>query len=96
MGAENRYQLYLFIKEAINNAVKYSEASVLELTVKEDASLLKITISDNGNGFNVENVKRGHGLNNMQKRADELNAVFKIQSGPADGASISLILKITQ
>lgn len=93
--AENRYQLYLFCKEAINNTVKYSEASLLELVVKESNSLLEITISDNGKGFNAENIKRGNGLDNMQKRADELAAEYVIQSKPGAGCLITLKVKIT-
>jgi signal transduction histidine kinase len=68
----------------------------LELTVKESNQLLEITISDNGKGFDVENIKRGNGLANMQKRADEVNADFNIQSKPGEGALITLKVKITQ
>ena len=96
LPTENHYQLYLFCKEAINNAVKYSEAGLLELTVKESNHLLEISISDNGKGFDIENVKRGNGLNNMHKRADELGADFDIQSKTGAGSLISLKLKITQ
>jgi signal transduction histidine kinase len=96
LPAENGYQLYLFIKEAINNAVKYSEASLLELNVKGNRDLLEITISDNGKGFDVASVKRGNGLDNMQKRADELGGDFDIQSKPGAGCLISLKVKITQ
>lgn len=96
LPAENRYQLYLFCKEAINNAVKYSDAGLLELTVKESNQLLEITISDNGKGFDVESVKRGNGLDNMQKRANELGADFSMQSKPGDGCLISIKVKITQ
>lgn len=96
LPSENRYQVYLFAKEAINNAVKYSEAGLLELTVKENYNLLEITISDNGKGFDTENIKRGNGLVNMQKRAEELGADFNFQSKPGTGCLISLKLKITQ
>ncbi len=91
-----RKNLYMVCKEAINNAVKYSEASLLELTVEESNKLLQITISDDGKGFDADAVKRGNGLNNMQKRADELGADFNIQSKPGAGCLISLKVKITQ
>jgi signal transduction histidine kinase len=96
LPAENRYQLYLFIKEAINNAVKYSDAGLLQLTVKEISQHLELTISDDGKGFDADSVKRGNGLNNMQKRVDELGADFNIQSKPGAGCLISLKVKITQ
>jgi signal transduction histidine kinase len=96
LPAENRYQLYLFCKEAINNAVKYSGANLLKLTVKESNQLLLVNISDDGKGFDFESIKRGNGLDNMQKRADELNADFNMQSKPGGGCLISLKVKITQ
>ena len=53
-----------------------------------------------GNGFgiilDIDVVKRGNGLSNMQKRADELGADFNIQSEPGAGCLISLKVKITQ
>ena len=96
LPVESRRNIYLFCKEAINNAVKYSEANLLELTVEESNKLLQITISDNGKGFDAETVKKGNGLYNMQKRADELGADFNIQSKPAADCLISLKVKITQ
>jgi two-component system, NarL family, sensor histidine kinase UhpB len=96
LPVESRRNIYLFCKEAINNAVKYSEAGLLGLTVKENSNLLEVIISDNGKGFDVESVKRGNGLDNMQKRADELGADFNIQSKHCEGCVVSLKLKITQ
>ncbi len=76
----NRYQLYLLAKEAINNAVKYSNATVLELIIKNDKNNLIVSIKDNGKGFNTQTAKIGNGLINMQKRANELNANLTIIS----------------
>jgi signal transduction histidine kinase len=96
LSVENRRNMYLFCKEAINNAVKYSGATLLNLTVKESNHLLEISISDNGKGFDADSVKRGNGLDNMQKRATELGAAFNLQSKPGEGCSITLQVKITQ
>lgn len=96
LSVESRRNIYLFCKEVINNAVKYSEAGLLELSVKENNHMLEITISDNGKGFDIESVKRGNGLDNMQKRADELGGHLNIQSKPGAGCQVSLKLKITQ
>ncbi len=95
LPAQQRYQVYLFVKEAINNSVKYGDASLLQLTVKEDKQSLEITINDNGKGFDLDTTKRGNGLNNMQKRADELGADFTIRSNLKAGTLISLKVKIT-
>ena len=95
LPVESRRNIYLFCKEGITNAVKYSEATLLQLTIKEDNQFLDITISDNGKGCNIETVRRGNGLNNMEKRADELGADFSIQSEAGEGCLITLKVKIT-
>jgi len=95
LPVENRRNIYLFCKEAINNAVKYSNATQLELTVKEIDGKLEFSVSDNGKGFDAVMVRRGNGLENMQKRADEIGAKLVLQSKANEGASVSLRCQIT-
>jgi signal transduction histidine kinase len=93
LPAEYRYNIYLFCKEAINNAAKYSLAGLLEMTVKQYDNLLKIAVYDNGKGFDAAAVKRGNGLNNMQKRAEEMGAAFNLQSTVDKSTVITLTVK---
>ncbi len=95
LPVENRRNIYLFCKEAINNAVKYSNASALELTVKQVNGLLEFTVTDNGKGFDAVMVRRGNGLENMQKRANEIGAKLLLQSKENEGASVSLQCKVS-
>lgn len=92
---EHRRNIYLFCKEAINNAVKYSNASMLDLTIRESGDQIEFSLTDNGKGFDAATVKRGNGLNNMQKRADEIGGLFTIRSKHQEGSSLSLQIKIT-
>ncbi len=95
LPVESRRNIYLFCKEAINNAVKYSNATILGLIVKEVDGKLEFSVSDNGKGFDAVMVRRGNGLENMQKRADEIGAKLILQSKENEGASVSLQCKIT-
>jgi len=95
LPVENRHNIYLFCKEAINNAVKYSNASLLELSVCHYDHVIEFTIKDNGKGFDMATVTKGNGLINMQKRADEAAAILSVQSAPQRGTLISLQCKIT-
>ncbi len=90
-----RRNIYLFCKEAINNAVKYSGGKQLDLIIKETDGNLEFTVIDNGKGFDEVMVRRGNGLENMQKRADEIGAKLILQSKENEGASVSLQYKIT-
>lgn len=92
---EVRRNIYLFCKEAINNAVKYSNGTLLEMAIKSANGKLEFSICDNGKGFDIATVKRGNGLDNMQKRADAIGAVFNMQSRQEAGSSLSLQIKIT-
>ena len=92
---EHRYYIYLVAKEAINNAVKYSNASLLELKVKEIAGMLEIAISDNGAGFIMDDIKKGNGLDNMEKRMEEIGAAYNLYAKPGEGCKVSIQLKIT-
>jgi ligand-binding sensor domain-containing protein/signal transduction histidine kinase len=92
---ESRRNIYLFCKEAINNAVKYSNGTLLQLTIKEANNTLEFSVSDNGKGFDAVMVRRGNGLDNMQKRADEIGAKLALQSKKEEGCLVSMQFKIT-
>jgi signal transduction histidine kinase len=96
LPVESRRNIYLFCKEALNNAVKYSDAGLIELMMKElDHKKIELSISDNGKGFDTTAVKKGNGLVNMQQRAADVNGVFLLISSPGHGTTVSLVCKIT-
>ena len=95
MSMDKRRNIYLLCKEAINNAAKYSNASLFELRIKDYDHSLEFLIKDNGKGFVVETVKKGNGLESMQKRAAEMGAKFHLESAPGQGTIISVQCKIT-
>lgn len=93
---ESRRNIYLFCKEAINNAVKYSNASLIEFTIKDlDHNKISVVITDNGAGFNAATVKKGNGLINMEQRAEKVNGNYALESEPGQGTRVSLVCKIT-
>lgn len=89
LPVEIRHNIYLLCKEAINNAVKYSNASVLELNTNYSHHFVEFTIKDNGKGFDITTIKKGNGLTNMRNRAKEINAKLCVKSAPLQGTIIS-------
>jgi len=64
--------LYRTIQEAVNNAIKYANATVISINAKQVENQLKIIIQDNGIGFDEATIQKGNGLQNMQKRIEEI------------------------
>lgn len=91
---EARKNIYLIFKEAINNSFKYSQAGSISLSIKTEKPNLEFILEDDGAGFDIETVKRGNGLNNMQSRANEIGAVINLHSFPGNGTRLSLTYRL--
>lgn len=89
-----RRNVYLIFKEALTNAVRHSCASLITVVCAVKGSTLELRIEDNGKGMVLTEVpaatKRGHGLRNMRKRAEEIACELFIQSNQGKGTSIVL------
>ena len=88
-----RRNFYLIFKEAVNNVAKYSGASNAFVMIWNRDTNLKMTIRDDGNGFEINGMKAGNGLLNMQQRAGMMNARFNLESIPGKGTTIELEFK---
>ena len=84
--------LYLIFKEAVNNISKYSKGNKVQITMYSDNSNFKFTIHDNGVSHNSLK-KTGHGLRNMQMRAQKMHGRVDISN--QDGFKITLTGKLT-
>lgn len=84
--------LYRTIQEAVNNAIKYADATEVSVQVQPNANGIAIDISDNGKGFDLDTIDLGNGIVNMQKRIEEIGGVFKIQSEITKGTQITISL----
>ncbi len=92
---KQRKNLYLFFKEAINNAAKYSCAQKILVRISKKDHHIEMNVTDNGKGFNTSGVFNGNGMNTFKKRAEEINGEFKITSHINEGTTAQLKFKIT-
>ncbi len=83
--------IHRIIQEAINNSLKHAHPKQIKVDVKQNFDKLQIEISDDGNGFDYQNVTKGYGLINMQKRAHEIGGELVIQSVEKKGTTVCLI-----
>lgn len=85
-----RKNMILIVKEAMNNIVKYSNASNVKLSLKQINTGFLLTIKDNGIGMVLdEKINTGNGLANIKMRMAELEGTCNIVSEPYKGTEIS-------
>ena len=79
ISSEKRNEVYLTIKESLNNIIKHSKADIANLRIEVKNNILIFEVSDNGIGF--QNHKTiGLGIKNMRKRVEKLGGKFLINS----------------
>lgn len=77
---DKRRNIFLSLKETLNNVLKHSDASKLSIAIEINAKL-KIQVSDNGKGIDKENIRRfGNGLKNIAKRMEIIGGTFDIRN----------------
>jgi signal transduction histidine kinase len=91
---EHRQGIYLIMKEAINNLVKYAEAGKAIIKADSAGQFLKVEISDDGKGFRDEKLRSGNGIVNMKSRAEGMGATLLLDSTPGKGVTVILTLKM--
>ena len=82
--------IYRTIQEGVNNSIKYANASMIAINVKMVKAQTKITIQDNGSGFDEATIIKGNGIQNMQKRIEEIGGKFNLISNIGQGTTINI------
>ena len=96
LGVQTRHNLFMAVKEALNNAAKHSAASEIWLRIRFDSGQLTIAVEDNGHGFDATRKGvAGNGLPNLRKRLAEIGGHCEIASQPGRGCQIHLLLPMS-
>ncbi len=88
LNMEQRKNLYLIFKEAINNAAKYAACKNIFVEMIRHHNQIILKIVDDGIGFSFDKIKLGNGLENINKRAKDLKGEIKIESKENAGTTI--------
>lgn len=86
--------VFLATQEALANVARHAKASQVKLSLLIEIGQVELLIADNGRGFNAGDHARhiGHGLANMQARAEELRGAFNLHTAPGQGTIVALRL----
>lgn len=90
---EQRRNLYLVYKEALNNIAKHAQANQAYCVIFKQHNTLHIQISDNGKGFDTEQIFEGNGLNNFKSRSQEESLQVSVTSGIGKGTVVEILIE---
>jgi signal transduction histidine kinase len=95
LTSEVRHNLYLAVREALNNSAKHSNATEMWVRIHWHEKSLQITIEDNGNGFaDQETSLERNGLSNMHRRMDKIGGRFEHESHLGTGTICRMYLNL--
>lgn len=81
VNGEIRRDIFLVVKEALNNILKHSKATEVLLVLKKDRDGISLFIQDNGVGIDFDHLRQfGNGLKNMQQRMTKSGIEFSIEN----------------
>jgi signal transduction histidine kinase len=90
ISSEKRRNIFLCVKEALNNVAKHSKATDVWIAVSIEPRRLEIKITDNGAGINMARLREfGNGLSNMKKRMTSIDGAFVIQNNKGTEATLT-------
>ncbi|ULT46550.1 ATP-binding protein [Niabella defluvii] len=90
---ETRRNIFLIIKESVNNLIKYSECTKASIKASCEGGDLCFIVKDNGKGFDTTKLTNRNGIKNLKARAGQINADIQIKSAPGQGTEIILVVK---
>jgi signal transduction histidine kinase len=83
-------ELHQVAQEALNNALKHSHASRVQVHLRFGDAVTKVTVRDDGVGFDPATAQAGGGLGlpGMMERAQKIGARLEIETAPGRGTKV--------
>ena len=91
---------FAIIEEALNNARKYSKATLIEVRLWQTDGLFAAAVRDNGVGFDTYDINRDYstrgslGMVNMRERAERIDGSLRVESTPDSGTTVTLVVPL--
>ncbi len=95
LTSETRHNLYLAVREALNNIAKHSQATEAWLRIHWREGALEIAIEDDGRGFSeAQAAEMGEGLRNMRQRIEKIGGRFSCDTKAGSGTICRIALAL--
>jgi signal transduction histidine kinase len=83
-------------QEALHNALKYSHARRVSVSLNGVDDALALTVVDDGAGFDVDaEWGKGLGLISMAERVEAVGGTFRLQSSPGTGTRVEISVPLS-
>jgi PAS domain S-box-containing protein len=96
LGANLRREVFLVFKESLNNIVKHSGASEVDIEFRVAPNSLHLSVKDNGRGFDPLAESDGHGLVSMHERIRDMGGTLEMTSSAGSGTTIQMQVPMTE
>jgi signal transduction histidine kinase len=90
LDAQLRRQVFLVFKESLNNVVRHSGSTRVDITLHLDHDTLVLRVSDHGRGFDAAAASDGHGLASMRGRAASVGGRLDVVTSSSGGTCLTL------
>lgn len=91
LETEKEVVLYRAACELINNSIRHSGASRIEIDLNKHEKFITLQFYDNGRGFDTSSLgsedTKGMGLSNIETRVKSVDGLFILESTPGKGTS---------
>lgn len=102
LDSETELALYRIAEEALRNAERHADATIVELVAHFTPGQTSVTVLDDGRGFHVPPrldtaaTTGGLGLTGMQERATLVDADLDVTSTPGTGTRVTVTVPVTE
>jgi len=97
-----RHNLFLVVKEALNNVVKHAAAGEVVISFVVEQNAFEVIIKDDGRGFDMNGTGRaagkrlGNGITNMRQRMHDTGGAFDLRSASGQGTTVSIKVRFPE
>jgi PAS domain S-box-containing protein len=95
MSEPLKLAIYRILQEQVNNILKYSKASTMEIQLLQCNNKILLRVRDNGIGFDLEQKTEGVGLMNIRTRAALQKGEVKMITSPGKGCELVVEFKLS-
>jgi PAS domain S-box-containing protein len=94
LSRQEQLGLYRVVQESISNTLKYANATAVTIQLEEVNDTVCLHYHDNGNGFDMDTIKKGLGLINIQNRIENFNGKTSMTSSPGNGYKLQVEIPV--